>query len=111
MVPLPRADAQGRRSAPAFSSPCNASETGEGDHPKGHGGGAPQAAWQLPAGATPTAGVDGVAIITRPTSPRQAWGRLPRRARGRLGKERREAARPEEPAPLAERGDAPADGN
>ncbi len=33
MVPLPRADAQGRKGADASPPPCSASETGEGDHP------------------------------------------------------------------------------
>jgi len=41
-VPLPRADAQGRKGADAFPPPWCVSETGEGDHPKGGGGGAPQ---------------------------------------------------------------------
>ena len=40
MVPLPRADAQGRKGAATSPPPCSDSETGEGDHPKGGGGGA-----------------------------------------------------------------------
>ena len=42
MVPLPRAAAQGRKGADASPPPCSDSETGEGDHPKGGGGGAPR---------------------------------------------------------------------
>ena len=42
ILSLPRADAQGREAAEASPPPCSDSETGEGDHQKGDGGGAPQ---------------------------------------------------------------------
>jgi hypothetical protein len=46
-VPLPRADAQGRKGADASPPLRCASETGEGDHPKGGGSGALRAGFEV----------------------------------------------------------------